>query len=397
MICSFELLQAKHGDCLLLYFGPNDNPNIILVDGGPSGVYTSILKPRLLELKEAISPDDPLPISMVMVSHMDDDHINGILRLTRDLTDAIEDQEPGYLEVTNMWFNTFDDIIGNIQVPVVSQIAASSSAASLSSNGINLPDNEFTAILASTGQGRQLNLDAEAIGATINNPFNALGTKKGKLVRGDVEASVIPWETDLEIQVLHPNRTRLLEMQKKWDEDLRKAKKEGDPNIIFASITNPDTSPFNLASIVCLVNYKKKTILLTGDARGDDILAALEAQGLLKNGKMNVDILKVPHHGSDRNISTEFFKKIKAKHYVISGDGKHHNPDLSTLVMLAEGTKGRENFTVHFTYKKGIENLESKIQKWTKSIRNDNRKFKIEFIDPAQKSKIIDLLDPLAF
>ena len=51
-------------------------------------------------------------------------------------------------------------------------------------------------------------------------------------------------------------------------------------------------------------------MLLTGDARGDKILEGMELAGLLeKDGKRHVDILKVPHHGSDNNMETIFFKR----------------------------------------------------------------------------------------
>jgi beta-lactamase superfamily II metal-dependent hydrolase len=58
-------------------------------------------------------------------------------------------------------------------------------------------------------------------------------------------------------------------------------------------------------------------MLLTGDARGDKILEGLEKVKLLKpRGKMHEDILKVPHHGSSRNMEPIFFERITADHYV---------------------------------------------------------------------------------
>ena len=44
------------------------------------------LKPRLVEIHEArgLEEEDPLPVDVVMVSHVDDDHIQGILDLTEE-------------------------------------------------------------------------------------------------------------------------------------------------------------------------------------------------------------------------------------------------------------------------------------------------------------------------
>ena len=87
MYFSLEVMQANHGDCLLLHFGSKQNPEVMLIDGGPSGIYENVLKPRLLEIKENHTPAEKLPLSMIMVSHIDDDHANGVCMLiSRSLT-----------------------------------------------------------------------------------------------------------------------------------------------------------------------------------------------------------------------------------------------------------------------------------------------------------------------
>ncbi len=82
-------------------------------------------------------------------------------------------------------------------------------------------------------------------------------------------------------------------------------------------------------------------MLLTGDARGDKIIENLEEHGLMDDeGKIHVDLLKMPHHGSDRNVEDDFFKRVTADHYVVSGDGRHHNPELETYRMLFKARQG---------------------------------------------------------
>ena len=78
-------------------------------------------------------------------------------------------------------------------------------------------------------------------------------------------------------------------------------------------------------------------MLLTGDARGDKILEGLELAGLLAARQdAQVDLLKVPHHGSANNMETIFFERMPADHYVFSGDGEHGNPERETLEMLLD-------------------------------------------------------------
>jgi hypothetical protein len=399
MIFSLEVMQAHEGDSLILHFGTKEKPKIIVIDGGPRGIFRDFLKPRLLQIKAKISPNAPLPLSMVMVSHLDDDHVNGILKLTDD---AINNTN---FKINNLWFNAFDDIIGNIQIPVISSIAASASAADIGSLPINLPniDSHASAVIASTGQGRKLQKDAITLNATINNGFGETAGKPNLVQGGSVadgSEKVIQWGNiadDLKITVLHPNRQRLIELQTQWDKDLREAKAKGDDSIIFASLSNPDTSPFNLSSIVCWVKSNGKTILLTGDGRDDDIIEGLKNNNLLDaNGKCHVNILKVPHHGSERNSSVDFYKKISADHYVISANGKHKNPDKGMLDMLAEGTKGRDNFTVHLTNHEGKDKefeLKPVLDAFIAAERAKGRTFKVEFKDPNASSMVLNLLE----
>ena len=395
MIFTLEALQAKHGDSLVLHYGnDNKNPNIIIIDGGPSGVYKNFLKKRLLEIRDALmGPDEPLPISLLMVSHLDDDHVNGILQLTDDL------QGPAInFDVENIWFNTFDDIIGNIQVTELASITASATVADV--GGISpvfaTIDKDTSAVIASTGQGRKLRNDAEVLSIPVNNPFEPLGRGKPALVRGDAGVGRIDWGGGLTIHVIHPNEGRLKELQAKWDEDLRAAKKKGDDSITVASFT--DKSPFNLASIVCLVEFRGKTMLLTGDGRGDDILNGLRDADLLDNkGRIHVDILKMPHHGSDHNASTEFFKQVTADHYVFSGDGSNNNPEKSTLVMISSATRGSDDFTLYFTNRDGKLGLKKKLDEFKKGERDLKRKYGFSFRKDKELSLKVDLLDEIDY
>lgn len=398
MILSLEVLQAKEGDCLILHYGKISAPKIIVIDGGPSGVYTKFLKPRLLNIKKTLSPDNSLPISMVMVSHADDDHINGIEMLTNDLIQQKTDNEDLHFKIDKFWFNSFDDIIGNIQIPIISSLSNSVAAASqeLTANPIfDNADSHLIAVIASTGQGRNIRNNSKTLGLSINTPFTPLPPSGVRLVRGDVKKSKIKLNTNFSIHIVHPNQQRLIELQKKWDKDLQKAKLKGDNSIIIASLTDTDKSPFNLSSIVCLIEHNGKKILLTGDSRSDDIFNGLKENKLLdKNDKLHVDILKMPHHGSKANMTTNFLQKITADHYVISANGKHDNPDQETLDMFQENIK---KGTLHLTNRIGDLNLEKKLNDFIKKLEQSKSKLKVSFPIDGSNSSIIDLLEKVNY
>ena len=67
-----------------------------------------MLLPRLKE----INPATPLPVALGMVSHIDDDHINGIQKLTaaRSSTRGPAIQPP--VKFARFWFNSFDKLVG---------------------------------------------------------------------------------------------------------------------------------------------------------------------------------------------------------------------------------------------------------------------------------------------
>jgi hypothetical protein len=68
------------------------------------------------------------------------------------------------------------------------------------------------------------------------------------------------------------------------------------------------------------------------------------------SSRIEVDVLKVPHHGSANNLADEFFERIVAKHYVFSGNGEHGNPEREALEMLRKARGENDDFTIHLTY-----------------------------------------------
>jgi hypothetical protein len=343
MIFGLDVLRARKGDCLILHYGTKDDPGLILIDGGPSQVYKPHLKPRLAQIRKGrgVAADRPLVVDLLMVSHIDDDHINGILELTKELVTAADEKKPLPLKILRFWHNSFDDIIGNAPRELLSSIKASFGAAGLNGELDSEGFDAYTAkVLASVAQGVRLRDDAKKLKLPINKEFG------GKLVMADSGTS-IDLGKGLQFTLAGPMKTDLLALQKEHDAFLEEARKEVG-KAALAAFT--DTSVANLSSIVLVAETKKKRILLTGDARGDKILEGLEKAQLLKpGGKMHLDILKVPHHGSDRNMATVFFERVTADHYVFSGDGEHGNPECETLQMLLDA-RGDSEFTVHLTY-----------------------------------------------
>jgi hypothetical protein len=370
MIFSLDVQRARKGDCLLLHYGTKDDPGLALIDGGPGQVYEPHLKPRLTQIRKArgLGSEKSLPIDLLMVSHIDDDHIKGLLELTKELVDAQDSGEPLPLKVNSVWHNTFDAIIGNKPDELTASVKASFGAAALSGE----PDIEglepaAAMVLASIDQGYRLQADVRKLKFRINPEFN------GELVMATDDSESIDMGRNLELVVAGPMKTELLALQKDYDKWLKNPDNKKKAKEALASFT--DVSVPNLSSIVMLAKVNTKRMLFTGDARGDKILHGLELVGLLTpGGKMHVDILKMPHHGSDRNLDPIFFRRISADHYVFSGNGEHGNPERGTLQMLLDESGGRE-FTIHLTYP--IDEIDVKREKdWKKEQQKEKSRKK---------------------
>ncbi|MCI0466346.1 MAG: hypothetical protein L0Y57_04975 [Beijerinckiaceae bacterium] len=370
MIFSLDVRRARKGDCLLLHYGSAQDPRLVMIDGGPRGVYGPHLKPRIEEIRKARGLDvsEPLPVDLLMVSHVDDDHIQGILDLTKELLEAKRDRKPQCVQVLSLWHNSFDEIIDHKPDELTASVKHQFGPASVTGSG-ELPDDEKAEVeeyfagstpgvpaeeesklvsstlkvLASIEQGFQLRADAEALEFERNPEFG------GKLIIAAAGEAPLDMGQGLTVSIAGPMKGEVEALRKKHNQWLKKLKMEGKapPQALAAYV---DKSVPNLSSLVLLAEAKGKTMLLTGDARGDKILQGLELVGLMKKGgKIRVGLLKVPHHGSANNLNNDFFERIIAEHYVFSGNGEHGNPERKALEMLFKA-RGDENYKIHLTY-----------------------------------------------
>ncbi len=374
MLFSLDVVRARKGDCLILHYGSEDDPRLVLIDGGPRGVYAPHLKPRLEQIREArgIEENEPLAIDLLMVSHVDDDHIQGILDLTRDL---IQD-DPQFAQVLSFWHNSFENIIGDTPKELTAAFQSQFGAASMGGDppALTLDAGEeeevivsTLKVLASIQQGAQLRNDVvNKLEAPLNPEFD------GGLILASKEGGAIDMEDGLTFTVAGPMLPELKELHKKHQEWLKSLEKEGKtPEGVLSAYV--DKSVPNLSSVVVLAEAGGKRMLLTGDARGDKVLQGLELVGRLKKGgKMHVDLLKVPHHGSSNNLNDDFFERITADHYVFSGDGEHGNPERESLQMLLNA-RGDADYTIHLTYP--VEEIDAgRKQDWEKEQAKEKNK-----------------------
>ncbi len=327
---TMHAVQAHKGDCLLLETRFRNKKRFILIDGGPNKTYDPHLR-RVLKSKVVRNGGT---LEAICLSHVDDDHVNGLLDLFVELRSADDEDEKPLVKIKELWHNAFEQTVGSGAdgAAIATRFQGLMDVhAAAKTKGLKLS----SLALSSIRQGHKLAREARLLGLKPNakrggKPLVATSRTKPFRVVG------------LKIRVVGPTRANLTALKKKWLAWLD----EQEKNVDTADLTAmKDRSVPNLSSLQLLIEDKdrygkNRTLLLTGDGRGDHLLDALKTAKLLDAaGGIDLDVLKVPHHGSDRNVDQAFFEKVRARTYVISADGEHGNPDLPTLRWIVDAAK----------------------------------------------------------
>lgn len=365
------LLPSEKGDCLLI----ESDDVAILADGGMPGSYTAEVRPFLGRFAAAGGELD-----LVYVSHVDQDHIAGVLQLLEDtvqwrvhkhkVANNRPSTKPKFDEppvVKRIWHNSFKALVPENAGEIGTMLAARANTLSSSGNP--------AAIKLAAAYGNIANSIPEAIKVSrriaadqLDIPLNGEFNHRLAMVRGNnairlkpgskLSIRVIgPFEKDLEIlrdywnawlkDVKNANAIRSL---KEWLENNRAGLPAGTLGLSIddeigrrAKVTEP-----NLASLMLLLEETKPgggvtRAIMTGDGHHEDVLAGLEHHGLLADGNgLHVDLLKIQHHGSEHNLDRDFVKRITADHYVFCANGEHENPDLRIIEVLLKSRLGED-------------------------------------------------------
>lgn len=96
-----------------------------------------------------------------------------------------------------------------------------------------------------------------------------------------------------------------------------------------------------------------KRILLMGDAVSSQVVNELND---IENGRIWFEAVKVSHHGSKHNTSIELNTKVDSAHYFFTGGKDNEGPDIETVAKIAMKplADGVEQRGIHYNHEKGI-------------------------------------------
>jgi hypothetical protein len=348
-----RVFDASDGDCLLLSSAGN-KPVHVLVDGGRTKSFVAHTRKLLAELDK---------LDVAMVSHIDDDHITGVLRLAEDevawrafefhKTIVVKPKKPAFPKpppIGEVWHNGLFRMVGDDIAPQVEEVLSVASTVLAGSSDADMRGLASQLGDLATGEKASMELtrrlSTEQLGIPLNPDVDDGGLmttdKVGVLERGK-----------LRFHLLGPSQKQIDDLGEKWRAWLGKSKKVlrtlqaqmvadeerlGTPAIDAALGDGlSGVTEANVASLMFLVEEQGGgTALLTGDGVSDAILSGLRLRKKLDQaGRIHVGVLKVQHHGATGNVTEEFVNSVTADHYVFCGNGASRNPELEVVESFA--------------------------------------------------------------
>ncbi len=324
------MLPAKEGDCIHVAWGAAPEQKHLLIDAGRQWTWKHALKPYLQE--KGITR-----LELLVVSHVDRDHIDGVLALIRD--PELD------LEVKEIWFNTWDHLLGE-------------SVSSLEE------DDAIEHFGAKMG---------EKLGPQILRrrwPWNRRFAGRAVELSDTLTDSRFVLD-ELCLTLLSPDRARLEALQPVWKKECRKAgltpgakledyvpeEDDGLESFGQPGVDGLASEPFqedgfapNGTSIAFVLEYGDARVLLAADAHADLLVQGLKALGATPEQPLRLDAFKIPHHGSKYNVSKELLALTDCRHYLVSTNGNYfHHPDQVAIARLVK--YGSEAAELDFNYR----------------------------------------------
>ena len=315
------MLPARQGDAIWVEYGTSGASRRILIDAGPIDAFPDV-EAKLKTLKGGDKR-----VELVVITHVDTDHIEGMIRL------FAERRQKWLIAPEDIWFNGYRHMN--------------------ESGVLGGREGDFLSALLRQRLFENWNKKFEHKPVVIDDhaplsPFelrDGVGMKLTLLspTRSKLEIMAAKWEKDVSKHGIKPG-----DLEAAWQQLLNQTKYHpadgilGGPGELDVSLRKQlkaDQSAANGSSIAFLAEFGGKSCLFLGDAHSTVIVKSIKR--LLPKGKkrLTVDAVKVSHHGSRSNISQALMDVIDAKFYLISTNGaKYNHPNDLAIKAIIQGS-----------------------------------------------------------
>lgn len=363
------VFHAADGDCLLLA-SRGRRPRHLLIDGGRKDSYGRNTRDVLGRLRAA-----GRKLDVVCVSHIDDDHISGVLQLVEDevewrafefrRTIRPDTREPRVSRppvIGEVWHNGLFKLVGDDVGVVVEPVLSTVATMLAGSPRSDRRDLAFELDNLAHGEASSMELTRRLSDRQLKIPLNPRtgGALVKRATSGPPAAGEHVTLGSLEISLLGPSQDDIDKLRVDWKKWLREsdaalrrlqaaliADEERLGAVNPGIVANPlidqalgdglsSVTAANVASIMLLVEEGTASVLLTGDGVSHEILEGLRRHRKLDaSGRIHVSVLKLQHHAALANVDKTFVNSVTADHYVFCGNGAHENPEVEVVEALA--------------------------------------------------------------
>ncbi|GIT97995.1 ComEC/Rec2 family competence protein [Sulfurovum sp. TSL1] len=322
---TIKFLKAEHGDAIFISYINDGEIKNILIDTGTGAIYSSRGNGRRKEgdLKKLVQSlkENNQKIDLLIITHWDDDHIGGVLKWFK------EDIEGAKNLIKQIWFNS-GTLINQYFV---------SNKASEDKNILYMEYNPNTSVR----QG--ITFEKYILDNDLSHSLIKIDTKLDDHING------------AKFTILSPTDTELRKLLTKWEEspynpNTSASKKDYDKTFaeLLSNDFQEDNAIHNGSSIAFILEIENSKMLFLGDAHPSVIIDNLRKLEYSKDNKLQLDFVKISHHGSKANTSNELLDMIESKKFVISSDGSSHgNPNKETIARIVNKNEG---CTIYFNY-----------------------------------------------
>jgi hypothetical protein len=370
MMLSIQLLPAGCGDCLWIEYGEPGNTRIVIIDGGESPTIDALERRIASACRERGTT--VLDVELLVVTHIDNDHIEGVLELLESKTALVRPKD--------VWFNGRAQLMGlPPRDPGKSKPKRRTRATTRATDFLGGGDND-----------EELDDDEEL--ESRLSPLDLLGPAEGDRLSELLTKRALPWnhhatwhgdaivvpddgampvarlDGNLTLTLLGPTMDGLYRLSAAWPDVLGGTDEPSDDALPDDFLGKRDTWPpqwsdkitrdpskANGSSIMLLAEYGGASLLLPGDGHAPDLadaLARLQEERGHGAAPLPISAFKVSHHGSSKNVSRDVIEQIDCGRYLISTNGlKHYHPDHQTMLRILRYSKEPPAF--FFNYETG--------------------------------------------
>ena len=341
------VLPALNGDCILVEYQPS---HYILIDGGYVDTYQNYLLPALKEIEARGGKLD-----VVVVTHIDGDHISGIIRLMEEMPIAIGE----------IWYNGYRHIQSVAVTTEEKETFAHRSICKESQAEVARPVSAkqgctLSALIANNGVSWNTPAKGNTIMAPLSFPLGSAFIHVLSPNNEDIEVLGSFWKKKL----IKDGLLKKAHSEEFWDDayefslskDMpgfhfheKKVSKSYDLQKLCKEAYEPDGSASNGSSISFVIETKEKRLLFLGDSHAETVVTSLKALYGEENAPYHFDAVQLSHHGSYNNNSPELFSLIVSDKWLVSTNGdKYNHPDIPTLAHIITQNNRRK---LYFNYR----------------------------------------------